>query len=71
MRIILEVHPSELDWGKSYAQREHQSAEVHGHNEIWEMVDYDLDIVKFEGRACEVHEDDIDEVLTYLVGGEA
>lgn len=70
MRIILEVNPSELDWGKSRAEKEVQSAEVHGHNEVWEMVDYDLDIVKFEGRECEVHEDDIDEVLRYLVGGE-
>ena len=70
MRIILEVRPSELDWGKSYAEKEVQSAEVHGHQEIWETVDYDLDTVMFEGRACEIHEDDIDEVLRYLVGGE-
>ncbi|MCH1459325.1 MAG: hypothetical protein L7U64_03920 [Luminiphilus sp.] len=70
MRITLEVRPSELDWGKSTAQKEVQSADMQGHQEIWEMVDYDLDIVKFEGRECEVHEDDIDEILRYLVGGE-
>ena len=54
MRIILEVSPHELDWGKSYAHQETQSAEVHGHQEIWEMVDYDLDKVTFDGRECEV-----------------
>ena len=70
MRILIKVDPQELDWGKSYATRESQSAEVHGHTEVWETCEFDLDTVFFEGREATIYDDDIDEALNYLLGEE-
>lgn len=68
MRITIDVHPHELDWGKSWAKRERESAEVHGAMEFWELVDFDVDDVSFDGRDCTIHDDDVDAAILYLLG---
>ena len=68
MRILIDVDPRELDWGKSYAKRESQSAEVHGHTEVWETCEFDLDDISFDGREATIWDDDIDDALNYLMG---
>jgi len=62
IKIILEVHPDDLDWGNSSAQPVD--------SETWgTCLDFDLDLVKYQGEVIDfVNTDDACEYLEFLWG---
>ena len=62
IKIVLEVDPDELDWGKSSV---HPSDNTEGQV----VLDFDLDTVKYQGQEINfVNEDDACDYLEFLWG---